>query len=326
MYIDFEDYRPETPRVEPALSGGTAVLITITVHVLFILACIFVPTLPFMQALVATPTEVRVAPPQEQRPEQNPRFVFMQPRVDISKPQPKPNVDMSDQDRVASSIERPPDPQNALPFARGNSPDKTEAEVAPEKRGSAPESATAGRLDREHPSENQMAANDTSRSMLSLPDSPAATPAFKIGKTPSSSGPLGEAIRNLQRYTQNQSFGNAQGSGDAQGLIQFDSKGADFGPWLRRFVAQVKSNWFIPSAAMMLKGHVVITFNVHRNGALTDIEVKAPSGIDAFDRAAVNALLSSNPTQPLPPEYPSDSAFFTVTFLYNEEPPSTYYR
>jgi hypothetical protein len=30
--------------------------------------------------------------------------------------------------------------------------------------------------------------------------------------------------------------------------------------------------------------------------------------------------MSSNPTQPLPPEYPSDTAFFTVTFLYNEDP------
>src|SRR5215210_4613503 len=113
MYIDFEDYRPETPRVEPALSGGTAVLITIDVHVLFVLAVICLPALPIMQAW-ATPTEVGVAP---QEREQNPRFVFMQPRVDISKPQRKPNVDLSDQDRVASTIERPPDPKNDLPFA-----------------------------------------------------------------------------------------------------------------------------------------------------------------------------------------------------------------
>ena len=324
MYIDFEDYRPETPRVEPALSGSTAVLITIAFHVLFILAVIFLPSLPIMQAS-ATPTEVRMAP---QDREQNPRFVFMQPRVDISKPQPKPNVDQSDQDRVASSIERPPDPKNMLPYARGNSPEKAEAEVAPEKRGESPDSATAGRPDQQQNrmSENQAATNDPSRSMLRLPDMPAATPALKIGRSATTSGPLGEALKNLQRYTQNQSFGNAQGSGDAQGMIQFDSKGADFGPWLRRFIAQVKSNWFVPSATMLMKGHVVITFNVHRNGAITDIEIKAPSGVDGFDRAAVNALLSSNPTQALPPDYPSDSAFFTVTFLYNEEPPPSYYR
>jgi TonB family protein len=64
----------------------------------------------------------------------------------------------------------------------------------------------------------------------------------------------------------------------------------------------------------------VITFNVHKDGSITDIEVKAPSNIDAFNNAAVNALIESNPTQQLPPEYPSEHAFFTVTFLYNEMP------
>jgi TonB family protein len=70
-----------------------------------------------------------------------------------------------------------------------------------------------------------------------------------------------------------------------------------------------------------MKGHVVITFNVHKNGALTDIEVRDPSEVDGFNRAAFNALITSNPTEPLPPEYPSDQAFFTVTFFYNESPP-----
>jgi TonB family protein len=305
MYIDFEDYRPDTPRVEQALSGGTAVLVALTIHVLFILALIYLPSFQ--------PVPVRLATAPMQQPERSPRFVFMAPRVDIAKPQPRPDVDASDQDRVASTVQRPPDPQNSLPFARGNSPERVEAEVA-----------------RQEPqaSADQAAADDPSRSMVRLPEMPADAPALQLGRTPprATNTGLGDALRNLQRYVQQQSFDNPQGSGDAQGLIQFDSKGVEFGPWVRRFVAQVKSNWFIPSAAMMLKGHVVITFNVHRNGALTDIEVKAPSGVDAFDRAAVNALLSSNPTLPLPPEYPSESAFFTVTFLYNEEPPSSYNR
>jgi TonB family protein len=71
---------------------------------------------------------------------------------------------------------------------------------------------------------------------------------------------------------------------------------------------------------MMLKGHVVITFNVHKDGRLTDLTVVKPSSIDAFNNAAFGALASSNPTVPLPPEYPANQAFFTVTFFYNEEP------
>jgi TonB family protein len=314
MYIDFEDYRPETPRVEGAISGGTAVLISWALHVSFALLLLFGPKyLPHSRAAVP------LDPAAERNLEESPRFVFMQPRVDIPKPQPKPNVEASDQDRVKSTLERAPDPKNTLPFLRGNTLERVEAEPKPpdsQQQQRAQEAAAR----QNQPGEGQMAANDPGRAMLRLPDAPSSTPALSMGKT-GSTGILSDAIRNLQKYTQQQSFDNPQGSGEGQGLIQFDSKGVEFGPWLRRFVAQVKRNWFIPSAAMMMKGHVVITFNVHKDGAITDIEVKAPSTIDAFDRAAVNALIGSNPTQPLPPEYPSDRAFFTVTFLYNEMPP-----
>ena len=95
----------------------------------------------------------------------------------------------------------------------------------------------------------------------------------------------------------------------------------EFGPWIRRFVAQVKRNWLIPYAAMSMQGHVVITFNVHKDGSLTDLAVIGPCPIDAFNNAAYGALASSNPMQPLPPEYPAEKAFFTVTFFYNEVPP-----
>ena len=95
MYIDFEDYRPETPRVEGALSGGTVVLISWTLHVLFVLFLMFGPKYLPQSHPVALPLQA------SQAAEDAPRFVFMQPRVDISKPQPKPNVELSDQDRLA---------------------------------------------------------------------------------------------------------------------------------------------------------------------------------------------------------------------------------
>jgi TonB family protein len=313
MYIDFEDSHPDTPRVEPALSVREGVLISIIVHLLLLIAVLLVPDL-LPQSVRPTPVPSAVS----NEPRENPRFVFMQPRVDISKPQPRADVDASDQDRRLSTIEPPPKPENPLPFARGNSPEREENEIAPPNRGNAPEPSVA-RGAPNADAEGQMAANDPSRSMMRLPETPNAAPSLRLGET-GSKGALGNALRNLQRYVQNQSFDNATGSGDSQGLIQFDSKGVDFGPWLRRFVAQVKRNWFVPQAAMIMKGHVVITFNIHRDGAISDIEVKQPSSIESFNRAAVNALMMSNPTQPLPAEYPSDSAFFTVTFLYNEDP------
>ena len=95
----------------------------------------------------------------------------------------------------------------------------------------------------------------------------------------------------------------------------------EFGPWLRRFVAQIKRNWFIPDAAMFMRGHVVITFFVHKDGRITDLQVVQGASSDALNNSAFNALAASNPTLELPAEYPDEKAFFTVTFYFNESPP-----
>ncbi len=71
---------------------------------------------------------------------------------------------------------------------------------------------------------------------------------------------------------------------------------------------------------MTMRGHVVVTFNVHKDGRITDLTVLKPSSVNAFTNSAFNALAASNPTLALPPEYPDDRAFFTVTFYFNETP------
>jgi TonB family protein len=74
-------------------------------------------------------------------------------------------------------------------------------------------------------------------------------------------------------------------------------------------------------AAMTMKGHVVVTFTVHKDGSITEIDVPGPCPVQAFNRAAQGALIASNPTQPLPAEYPVERCPFTITFYYNETPP-----
>ena len=131
---------------------------------------------------------------------------------------------------------------------------------------------------------------------------------------------ISEAIRNVQKYSQGESLQNVQGNGDFGPSIQFDTKGVDFGPWLRRFVAQIRRNWFVPYAAMSLRGHVVLSFKVHRDGSITDLQVLQPSSIDAFTKSAFNAIKLTNPTVPLPLEFPDENAPFIVTFYFNETP------
>ena len=133
---------------------------------------------------------------------------------------------------------------------------------------------------------------------------------------------LGEAVENLRRSVRRQTFRSFSGDTGRYGPeIQFDTKGVEFGPWIRRFVAQIKRNWIVPYAIWSMHGNVVITFNVHRNGALTDLTVAKPARVEGFTHSAANALRASNPTLALPPEYPDDHAFFTVTFYFNEFPP-----
>jgi TonB family protein len=100
--------------------------------------------------------------------------------------------------------------------------------------------------------------------------------------------------------------------------IQFDTKGVEFGPWVRGFAARVKAHWIVPSEAMSNKGHVVLTFNAHKDGSITDLTLAEPSSLEAFNQAALSALTASNPLSALPPAYPAERAFFRVTFFYNE--------
>jgi TonB family protein len=109
------------------------------------------------------------------------------------------------------------------------------------------------------------------------------------------------------------------------GPIQFDSKGVEFGFWIRRFLAQLKKNWYalMPPNAMALRGSVVLAFDVYKDGRLTNIERVTPSVVDTFNEAAEKALALTDPTQSLPAEYPDEKVRFTITFYYNEKTPDT---
>jgi TonB family protein len=130
------------------------------------------------------------------------------------------------------------------------------------------------------------------------------------GQTPGSTGrSIGDAMRELQ-------------FAELSTEIRFDTKGANFAPWIRRFIAQIKRNWLVPYAAMVLNGRVITAFTVHKDGSITDASVTSPSPTAEFNRAALGAIKSADRIQPLPPEFPAEQVLLTVTFLYNDPPPS----
>jgi len=314
MYFDFDDRYEQVEAVGSAISRREGVVLSVVVHVGIVLALMFAPRLAIFQP---TPEELQAREERQQaRNEETPRFVVVEPLRDVPAPAPPERADMSDMDRQASAPEIVERPENALPFAQGNSTERVEA---------APEERPAGRGPDPEPA--PPAPERTAEDVTPLPESASGTPAPRRAEaepappTRPPGGQLGEALRDLQKYVQRESYNNPNGGVNEFGpAIQFDTKGVEFGPWIRRFIAQVKRNWIVPNSALAMRGRVIIQFNVHKDGSITDLAVVRPSEIDSFNRSALNALMMSNPTTPLPPEYPDDRAFFTVTFFFNESP------
>ena len=307
IHFDIDNRYQDELIVGSAISRRESVFFSVTGHALLILAIILVPRLPIFQV---SPEELARRQAALERAQQSRTFVFVQPRVDLKALKPPEQAPLSDADRLAQSREKPPTLSNPLPLSRGNSSERTEEANREQARGE--ENQNPPTL-QPQPESQEARVRPPSDEGFRRPPSP-------VPQT-RPSGSLGEALRNLQQYVQKQTFDNPQGGQNQPGAaIQFDTKGVEFGPWLRRFVAQVRRNWFIPQAAMTFHGHAVLQFNIHKDGTITDVAVVQPSDVSGFNSAAVGAITGSSPTEPLPPEYPSDQAFFTVTFYYNEDP------
>lgn len=291
MYFDFEDYRPDTPSLTAPMTRREAVMLALLLHAVLLIVYLVTPAEWFRVAQVVPVS-----------PDSSKQMVYtrIEPLRELPR-QPKAEAPPSDLDRRSSTLIKPPDAKDPDPFSRGNTPEKVEG-APPAEKMKGPESPNPNTA----PPVDAPRSNPTDNGLLD----PAPKP---VG------GSLGQSLKNLNQYIKDQNFENKQGGNAETGAaIQFDSKGVDFGAWLRRFEARVRRNWFIPMAAMTLRGHVSITFYVHKNGALTELEIVRVSGVDSFDSAAFNALKLSNPVDPLPSAYPDDKALFTVTFSYNE--------
>ena len=111
---------------------------------------------------------------------------------------------------------------------------------------------------------------------------------------------------------------------DRDVLIQFDTKGVEFGRWVKRFAAELRRNWIeeltSSTEANVVRGQVVATFTVHRDGTLTGVSIKEPSAVAAFNESVLRGLMKTSPTAPLPGDYPEESVVFTITFNINQPP------
>ena len=210
MYFNFEENHPDTPRLESSLTVLERVLLTTVLYLVVVILALVLPRTEWYKALLLQQEQARqrLQELQEQQAQQRERarFVFMSPRVEIQTPTPPDRAELSDLDRRASAKERARDPQNSLPFARGNTVERVDDEMSngPREPRLVPTPSAAARGE----SENSAA--------VPLPDAPnAAAVRQPIAERPqtrgSSTGILADAIRNVQKYAGSETFHNPQG-------------------------------------------------------------------------------------------------------------------
>jgi TonB family protein len=139
-------------------------------------------------------------------------------------------------------------------------------------------------------------------------------------------GKIGEggedgAFTDIRRFLAGAQFENPEGGlvANTGNTLYYNDKGANFVPWLRRMLAEVRRNWFVPYSVAFNHGHVAVGISVARDGRLLDLKVLIPSGISGFDNAAVGALRASQ-LMPLPADYPDERFELILVFWYNERP------
>jgi len=327
MYFDFGDGHPDLQRLPRALSSREELFVGIIIHLLVIIVALVVPRTEWARNRAKAAEAARAALAERQQDKRIQPFMMVQPRVDVEAVRPPPRAPLSDKDRMAMTRERPPNPTNEQPFSRGNTRQPEEAtppstapppgappQPAPSAgnngdRDSGPREAQTGYVVPQRGSDGTSQPTDNAVASRIPPGTPRA---------------LADALGNLSRYVERSGaqLENPNGGGQYGQSFQFDTKGVDFGAWLRAFKAQVMRNWMIPQAAYFLKGHVSLTLVISRTGVVSELQVTDPSSVEGFTHAAYNALAASNPTVPLPPAYPDQALHMRVTFFYNEEPPS----
>jgi len=119
--------------------------------------------------------------------------------------------------------------------------------------------------------------------------------------------------------------GGSQGSGGTFGngyQILTPTEGVDFSDYMARVVAAVRNNWYavMPESAMLGdKGRVALQFRIMKNGSVPagEPERLIGSGKEPLDRAAISAIRSSNPFEPLPQAFSGPFIELRFYFLYN---------
>jgi protein TonB len=132
--------------------------------------------------------------------------------------------------------------------------------------------------------------------------------------------------RDQQKYDQSQLYSSA---GQRVNTPQFGMTGgggvnvgnnSPFGEKYAAYAAIIRDtvtrNWKTSDVnpRLMTAPAVVITFTIHRDGSVTNVQITQRSGIEPLDISAQRAVMDSQPFQPLPAGFPRSQADVELRF------------
>lgn len=147
---------------------------------------------------------------------------------------------------------------------------------------------------------------------------------FGQATTPSPDLKAQPPASSADQKNQNQAFGlgiDARGKHTGAIDILSDTRGVDFGPYLKRILESVRENWYhlIPKCAERMKGRLAIEFAIQKDGRIADMRLAATSGETALDRAAWGSITAANPFPALPEEFKGPYLALRFHFQYNPD-------
>jgi len=148
------------------------------------------------------------------------------------------------------------------------------------------------------------------------PPKPSATPktASAPAPPPSNAIPYGQGGRPALAYGQFSTGAGAAGIGFGDSTF-----GNRYGWYVDAITRAVSQNWLksLIDTRMTRAPRVYLSFDIARNGKISNVAVAQSSGIPSLDRSAQRAVLASDPLPQLPPDFRGSSVNVNFYFEYS---------
>jgi TonB family protein len=108
--------------------------------------------------------------------------------------------------------------------------------------------------------------------------------------------------------------------------ILSDTGNWDYRDYIKRLLRMVYAAWvpLIPEECyppLNKEGTTLVRFTIERNGVVSDMQLDAPSGDRAIDKAAWGGITGVGQFEKLPPELPSHNLELRIQFVISRNAP-----